>query len=236
VNLKSLFHMNRAAVPAMRANPGGAGGVFVNVASTTGQRPGPGLCWYSASKGAVITASKGLALELARDAIRMCVINPMLGETGLLEQFMGLPDTPENRARFLARVPLGRLTRPADVADAAVYLASDEAAYLTGTCTGGRRRPQPTDPAAPRTRRHENLPMTLAPRLSDRRGALAFVTLAAFAVALAAAPAGRACAGSPRAWPEKPCASCCPSRRAARATSSSAWPPSACRWRCASRW
>ena len=141
VNLKSLFHMNRAAVPAMRANPGGPGGVFVNVASTTGQRPGPGLCWYSASKGAVITASKGLALELARDAIRVCVINPMLGETGLLEQFMGMPDTPENRARFLARVPLGRLTRPADVADAAVYLASDEAAYLTGTCLevdGGR--------------------------------------------------------------------------------------------------
>lgn len=63
VNVKSLFHMNRAAVPAMRANPGGSSGVFVNVASTTGVRPGPGLCWYSGSKGAVITTSKGLALE-----------------------------------------------------------------------------------------------------------------------------------------------------------------------------
>ena len=165
VNVKSLYHMTRAAVPAMRASrkvsadaagagvadgaggAGGAGGtnpgggVFVNVASTTGLRPGPGLCWYSASKGAVIAASKGLALELAREGIRVCVINPMLGETGLLEQFMGQPDTPANRERFLARIPLGRLTRPADVAEAAVYLASDAAAYLTGTCLevdGGR--------------------------------------------------------------------------------------------------
>jgi NAD(P)-dependent dehydrogenase (short-subunit alcohol dehydrogenase family) len=141
VNVKSLFHMNRAAVPAMRANPGGSSGVFVNVASTTGVRPGPGLCWYSGSKGAVITTSKGLALELARENIRVCVVNPMIGETAMLEQFMGMPDTPENRQRFLARIPLGRFTQPADVAGAAVYLASDEAGFLTGVCLdvdGGR--------------------------------------------------------------------------------------------------
>jgi hypothetical protein len=114
----------------MRANPGGSSGVFVNVASTTGVRPGPGLCWYSGSKGAVITTSKGLALELARENIRVCVVNPMIGETAMLEQFMGLPDTPENRQRFLARIPLGRFTKPADVAGAAVYLASDEAQML----------------------------------------------------------------------------------------------------------
>jgi len=141
VNVKSLFHMNRAAVPAMRANPGGSSGVFVNVASTTGVRPGPGLCWYSGSKGAVITTSQGLALELARENIRVCVVNPMIGETAMLEQFMGLPDTPENRQRFLARIPLGRFTKPADVAGAAVYLASDEAGFLTGVCLdvdGGR--------------------------------------------------------------------------------------------------
>jgi NAD(P)-dependent dehydrogenase (short-subunit alcohol dehydrogenase family) len=141
VNVKGLFHMNRAAVPAMRANPGGSSGVFVNVASTTGVRPGPGLCWYSGSKGAVITTSKGLALELARENIRVCVVNPMIGETAMLEQFMGMPDTPENRQRFLARIPLGRFTQPADVAGAAVYLASDEAGFLTGVCLdvdGGR--------------------------------------------------------------------------------------------------
>ena len=138
VNVKSLFHMNQHATPVFRAQ---GGGVFVNVASTTGVRPGPGLCWYSASKGAVITASKGLALELARDQIRVCVINPMIGETPLLAQFMGVPDTLENRQRFLSRIPLGRFTQPLDVANAAVYLASDEAAFLTGVCLdvdGGR--------------------------------------------------------------------------------------------------
>lgn len=138
VNVKSLFHMNRLVTPIFRQQDGG---VFVNVASTTGVRPGPGLCWYSASKGAVITASKGLALELAKDQIRVCVINPMIGETPLMEQFMGMPDTPENRQKFLARIPLGRFTRPLDVAHAAVYLASDEAAFLTGVCLdvdGGR--------------------------------------------------------------------------------------------------
>jgi 3-oxoacyl-[acyl-carrier protein] reductase len=138
VNVKSLFHMNHLVTPLFRQQ---GGGVFVNVASTTGVRPGPGLCWYSASKGAVITASKGLALELAKDQIRVCVINPMIGETPLMEQFMGMPDTPENRQKFLARIPLGRFTRPLDVAHAAVYLASDEAAFLTGVCLdvdGGR--------------------------------------------------------------------------------------------------
>lgn len=138
VNVKSLFFMNRHATPIFRSQ---GGGVFVNVASTTGVRPGPGLCWYSGSKAALINVSKGLALELAKDNIRVCCINPMIGETAMLEQFMGMPDTPENRQRFLSRIPLGRFTRPLDVANAAVYLASDEAAFLTGVCLdvdGGR--------------------------------------------------------------------------------------------------
>ena len=137
VNLKSLYWSAQHAIPAL-SRPGG---VMINVASTTGVRPGPGLSWYSASKAAMINISRGLALEFAREGIRVNAINPMIGETALLEQFMGMPDTPENRQRFLARIPLGRFTRPDDVAGAAVFLASDDASFLTGSCIdvdGGR--------------------------------------------------------------------------------------------------
>jgi 3-oxoacyl-[acyl-carrier protein] reductase len=64
-----------------------------------------------------------------------------MGETGMLADFMGVPDTPENRARFVATIPLGRLARPLDVARAALYLASDEAEFITGVefpVDGGR--------------------------------------------------------------------------------------------------
>lgn len=138
VNVKSLYHMHRHAVPAMRS---GCGAAFVNVASVTGVRPGRGLCWYGATKSAVIGVTKALAQELAPMGIRVNVINPMLGETPLLPSFMGGEDTPEIRQRFLSRVPLGRLALPSDVASAALYLASDEAAYLTGVALdvdGGR--------------------------------------------------------------------------------------------------
>ncbi|MBU6438891.1 MAG: SDR family oxidoreductase [Betaproteobacteria bacterium] len=137
VNLKSLYWSAQHALPVL-SRPGG---VMINVASTTGVRPGPGLSWYSASKAAMINISRGLALEFAREGIRVNAINPMIGETALLEQFMGMPDTPENRQRFLARIPLGRFTRPDDVAGAAVFLASDDASFLTGSCIdvdGGR--------------------------------------------------------------------------------------------------
>ena len=73
--------------------------------------------------------------------IRVNCDAPVLGETGLLEAFMGLPDTPENRTRFIATIPLGRLSRPADVANACVYLASDAAEFVTGVVLpidGGR--------------------------------------------------------------------------------------------------
>jgi 3-oxoacyl-[acyl-carrier protein] reductase len=138
VNVKSIFHMMHAVVPLMRRQ---RGGVIVNIGSTAGIRPRPGLTWYNSSKGAVNLMSKSLALELAPDGVRVNVICPVMGVTGLLEQFMGMPDTPENRKKFLATIPLGRLSTPLDIARAAVFLASDEAAFITGVefpVDGGR--------------------------------------------------------------------------------------------------
>ncbi|MBA1363653.1 SDR family oxidoreductase [Burkholderia gladioli] len=138
VNMKSLFWSVQTLVPYFRQ---AGGGVFVNIASTAGIRPRPGLVWYNSTKGAMITASKALAAELGADRIRVNCINPVLGETGLMTEFMGVEDTPENRQRFLATIPLGRLSTPQDIANAALYLASDEAEFITGTCLevdGGR--------------------------------------------------------------------------------------------------
>ncbi|WP_316148641.1 SDR family oxidoreductase [Cupriavidus sp. BIC8F] len=138
VNVKSIYWSARAFIPHFRQH---GGGVFVNIASTAGIRPRPGLVWYNGSKGAVITASKAMAAELGKDNIRVNCVNPVIGATALLEEFMGMPDTPENRARFLATIPMGRMSTPQDVANACLYLASDEAAFITGTCIevdGGR--------------------------------------------------------------------------------------------------
>ena len=137
VNVKSLFLTARHAVPHFRRK---RSGVFITIASTAGVRPRPGLTWYNGSKGAAIITSRSMAVELAPDNIRVNVINPVAGETGLLAQFMG-EDTPEMRAKFIATIPLGRLSRPSDVATAAVFFASDEAAFITGACLevdGGR--------------------------------------------------------------------------------------------------
>lgn len=138
VNVKSLFLTARHAVPYFREQ---GGGVFITIASTAGVRPRPGLTWYNGSKGAAIVTSRSMAAELGADRIRVNVINPVIGETGLLSEFMGLPDTPENRAKFIAGIPLGRMSRPQDIANAALFLASDEAAFITGACLevdGGR--------------------------------------------------------------------------------------------------
>ncbi|KUO53877.1 MAG: 3-ketoacyl-ACP reductase [Alphaproteobacteria bacterium BRH_c36] len=138
VNVKSLYLTTLAAVPAMEKR---GGGVIINTASTAGVRPRPGLTWYNGSKGAAITLTKSLAAELAPKKIRVNAINPVIGETGLLESFMGQPDTPENRAKFVATIPLGRMSRPSDIANAAVFLAEDASEFITGVAIevdGGR--------------------------------------------------------------------------------------------------
>ncbi|MDT7838228.1 SDR family oxidoreductase [Aquabacterium sp. OR-4] len=138
INVKSIFHMVHAVVPLMRQQKSG---VILNVGSTAGMRPRPGLTWYNSSKGAVNLMSKSLAVELGPDNIRVNAICPVMGVTGLLEAFMGMPDTPDNRAKFLATIPLGRLSTPLDIAKAAVFLASDDAEFITGVefpVDGGR--------------------------------------------------------------------------------------------------
>jgi 3-oxoacyl-[acyl-carrier protein] reductase len=138
VNVKSIYLTAQHVVPYFRK---AGGGVFVNIASTAGVRPRPGLVWYNGTKGAVIVTSRGMAAELGPDRIRVNCVNPVIGETALLEQFMGAPDTPENRARFLATIPLGRMSKPLDIANACLFLASDEAEFITGACLevdGGR--------------------------------------------------------------------------------------------------
>ena len=138
VNVKSIFLTARHFVPHFRKH---GGGVFVNIASTAGVRPRPGLTWYNGSKGAVIVTSRSMAAELGPDNIRVNCVNPVIGATGLLTEFMGMEDTPENRKRFLATIPMGRFSTPDDVANACLYLASDEAQFITGVCLevdGGR--------------------------------------------------------------------------------------------------
>ncbi|HET8874832.1 MAG TPA: glucose 1-dehydrogenase [Casimicrobiaceae bacterium] len=137
VNVKSLYLTARHAVPHFRAQRNGA---FITIASTAGVRPRPGLTWYNGSKGAAIVTSRSMAAELAPHNIRVNIINPVAGETAMLADFMG-EDTPQKRAQFIATIPLGRLSQPSDVATAAVFFASDEAAFITGTCMevdGGR--------------------------------------------------------------------------------------------------
>lgn len=138
VNVTSIFHMTKTCVPLWRAQ---GGGVMINIGSTAGIRPRPGLTWYNSTKGAVNLMSRSLAAELAPDGIRVNCIAPVIGATALLEQFMGVPDTPENRATFIAGIPLGRMSTPRDIANAALYLASDEADFITGVVLevdGGR--------------------------------------------------------------------------------------------------
>jgi 3-oxoacyl-[acyl-carrier protein] reductase len=139
VNVKSLYLSAKNVVPVFEAQ---GGGVMINIASTAGVRPRPGLTWYNGSKGAANILTKSMAIELAPLKIRVCAINPVMGETGLIADFLpGGKDTPESRAKVISGIPLGRLSKPLDVAKATAFLASDEAEFITGVCLevdGGR--------------------------------------------------------------------------------------------------
>ncbi|HHL42943.1 MAG TPA: glucose 1-dehydrogenase [Hellea balneolensis] len=137
VNMKSIFWTTKAILPVFESQKAG---VILNMASTAGVSPRPGLTWYNASKGWVITATRSMAVELASKNIRVNAINPVAGETPMLQTFMG-EDTPEIRAKFLSSIPLGRFSTPQDMGHAACYLCSDEASMVTGVCLevdGGR--------------------------------------------------------------------------------------------------
>ena len=137
VNMKAIYLATKEVVPRFKARKHG---VILNMASTAGVSPRPRLSWYNASKGWVITATRALAVELAPFGIRVVALNPVAGETPLLKTFMGA-DTPENRARFLATIPIGRFSQPEDLGNAACFLCSDEASMITGVAMevdGGR--------------------------------------------------------------------------------------------------
>ncbi|MCA2012436.1 glucose 1-dehydrogenase [Cereibacter sphaeroides] len=137
VNAKSVYLTARHIVPHMKNRGTGA---ILNIASTAGVSPRPRLNWYNASKGWMITATKAMAVELARFGVRVNALNPVAGETPLLPSFLG-EDTPEMRAKFLSTIPMGRFSTPQDLANAALFLCSDEASLITGVgleVDGGR--------------------------------------------------------------------------------------------------
>ncbi len=132
VNVKSIYLSALHAVPVFRKR---GGGCFVNIASTAGIRPRPGLTVYNSSKGAVITMSKSMAGEFGKDKIRVNCVNPVFSpETALSAEFAGGTISEEAKARFLATIPLGRFSTPLDIANASLYLASDEASLVSGVC------------------------------------------------------------------------------------------------------
>lgn len=138
INVRAIFISTQELLPQFRKQ---GHGNIINTSSTAALRPRPNLAVYNSSKGAVNVLTKSLAVELAPDNIRVNAICPVIGETGLLETFMGVPDTPENRKRFEATIPLGRFSTPRDIAEATVFLAQDNSNYLTGVTLevdGGR--------------------------------------------------------------------------------------------------
>lgn len=139
VNVKGVFLAAKYAMPVMKRQ---RRGVFMVTASTAAIRPRPGGQVYAASKGAVVTFTKGLALEGAPYGVRVVAIAPVATFTPMLATFMNKVEVDEEGLRqYIATVPLGRLNQPEDLARTAVFLASDDAAMITGSCVevdGGR--------------------------------------------------------------------------------------------------
>jgi len=137
VNMKAIYYSTLAVVPIMDRQGGGA---IISTASASALRPEAGLAWFNASKAWVVAATRSMALELAPKNIRVNCLCPVFGETAMLTRFKGA-DTSEIREDLSASIPLRRLATPLDVANAALYLASDEAAFVTGVALevdGGR--------------------------------------------------------------------------------------------------
>ncbi len=132
VNVKSVYLSAMHAVPVFRKQ---GGGCIVNIASTAAVRPRPGLTVYNSSKGAVLLMSKSMAAEFGPDRVRVNCVNPVFSpETSLSAEFAGGALTEEAKKRFLSTIPLGRFSTPQDVAHACLYLASDDAAFISGVC------------------------------------------------------------------------------------------------------
>ena len=131
-NTKSVYLSVVHGAALLRAR---GGGVIVNTASIGAKRPRPNVTAYNATKGAVLTMTRGLAQELAPDHIRVNAVNPLASETGFMKSALGVEKLPPAlREAMIKEVPLGRLTLPEDVASAVLFLASDDAQFLTGVC------------------------------------------------------------------------------------------------------
>jgi 3-oxoacyl-[acyl-carrier protein] reductase len=139
VNVRGVFLGCKHVIPHMIERKTG---VIVNIASIGAVAPRPGVTPYNGTKGAVLTMTKGLALEAARHNIRVNAVNPVAAETGFMKGAMGV-DTlePADRERLTSTIPRGRMAQPKDVAAAVTYLASEDGEFLTGTAInvdGGR--------------------------------------------------------------------------------------------------
>lgn len=138
INVRPLYQSAKAVHPHFKSQ---GHGVFVNISSISAPRPRPNLVWYAGSKGAVTAITRGLAAEFAKDGIRCNAILPVAADTGMMASVLGGKDTKEGREVVVKAIPLGRVAEARDVANAACFLASEEASFITGVelpVDGGR--------------------------------------------------------------------------------------------------